>query len=213
MNRFPLVYALALSASLLGTCAPANAVDLVDAVRADNLQAARAALSRGADPDQLSNLLTLPTIAAIRGNGDMLELLLEAGADPDASSLAHGVSTLSAAVRSCKAGTGIVRTLIDAKADLESRSGDGLTPVMLAIQEERVDIALMLLDAGADVNALNPWGEGLLNYAIYVKSPVLIQAVLDRGVDISPLNKLFTTVDYDPPGIGLAVSHHSVTCR
>ncbi len=84
---------------------------------------------------------------------------------------------------------------------------------MLAIQEQRTNIALLLLESGADVNSLNPFGEGLLNYAIYMKNPTLIQALLERGVDTSQLRKLFTTVDYDPPGMLENPSHLDVVCH
>ena len=151
-------------------------------------------------------------VAAVRGNAEMLELLLAAGADPDGPGLL-GLGTLAAAVLSCAADEEIVRRLIDAGADLESGTRAGTTPTMLAFQERRIGIARLLLDAGADAKAVNRFGDGLLNYAIYMQEPVLIAAVLDRGVGTEQLRKLFTTVEYDPPGIGGTPPHHAVLCR
>jgi ankyrin repeat protein len=199
----------------LTTLAPASQTladtILTSAIRADDMATVKTLLDQGARTDTRSNRFTPLALAAIRGNADMVALLLKAGADPDLASLS-GANALSTAVRSCRAGLDIVRMLVAAGADLENRSGDGITPVMLAVQEQRTDIALYLLDAGADVNTLNPFGEGLLNYAIYVKNPVLIQSVLDRGIETTQLRKLFTTIDYDPPGIGDTPSHHQVLC-
>ena len=184
---------------------------LARAIRADDAGAVRAALESGADVDAPWRLFRPLALAAIRGEPEIVKLLLAAGADPDAGSLGRG-GALSMAVRSCRAGLDVVGALIAAGADLEDRSGVGITPLMVAIQEKRVDVALRLLEAGADVNALGPFGDGVLNYAIYVKEPALVRAALDRGVDVDQLRVLFTTVDYDPPGIADARSHHEVLC-
>lgn len=184
---------------------------LPDVVRTGDASAVRAALAAGADVESRDGAFTPLTLAAIRGDVDVVRLLLAAGADPDAPTLG-GMNALSMAVRSCHAGAEIIDALLAAGAGLENRSGDGITPLMLAIQEKRAAIALRLLEAGADVNTLGPFGDGALNYAIYVKDPVLIGAVLDRGVDTAQLRKLFTTIDYDPPGIDDVRSHHEVLC-
>ncbi len=115
-------------------------------------------------------------------------------------------------MRSCRATAKLIRRLIDAGADLENRSGDGITPLQLAVQEELTVLALQLIDAGADINTLNPFGEGILNYAIYTRNNRLIRRALELGVNTDQLAHLFTTVDYDPPGMGDAKAHHSVLC-
>lgn len=184
---------------------------LIAAIRADDPVAVRAAITAGDDVDAPSRQFTPLAMAAIRGDVDIVNALLVAGADPDAPSLGRA-NALSVAVRSCHAGVDVVERLIGAGADIENRSGVGITPLLVAIQEKRTDVALALLDAGADVNTLTPFGDGVLNYAIYVKDPVLIGAALDRGVDTGQLGKLFTTVDYDPPGIAEARSRHEVLC-
>lgn len=184
---------------------------LGSAIRNDDASAVRSLLAEGADTEELTSRFTPLAIASVRGYAGIVQLLLDAGADPNAASLS-GANALSTAIRSCKASIEIVHMLVDAGADIENRSGVGITPVMLAIQEKRIDIALFLLESGADVNTLNPFGEGLLNYAIYVKNPALIQAVMDRGINTQQLRKLFTTVEYDPPGFSDTPSHHEVVC-
>ena len=182
------------------------------AIREDDAAAVQLLLEQGVDTDTHSNRFTPLAVAAIRGNADIVQLLLQAGADPNSTSLS-GANVLSLAIRSCKAEIEIVKLLVDGGADIENRSGVGLSPAMVAIQEQRTDIALLLLESGADVNSLNPFGEGLLNYAVYMKNPTLIQAVLDRGIETSQLRKLFTTVDYDPPGMLENPSHLAVVCH
>ncbi len=198
--------------SLLSAGQSGADTELELAIRADDTAAVQLLLDQGADTDTQSNRFTPLAVAAIRGNAAIVQLLLQAGADPNAASLS-GANALSTAIRSCKADIEIVELLVAAGAYIENRSGDGLSPAMLAIQEQRTDVALFLLESGADVNSLNPFGEGLLNYAIYMKNPTLIQAVLDRGVETSQLRKLFTTVDYDPPGMYANPSHLDVVCH
>ena len=71
-------------------------------------------------------------MAVIRGDARIVNVLLKARADPDAPSFGH-VNALSMAVRSCHAGLDVITALIEAGADIENRSGDGITPLMLAL--------------------------------------------------------------------------------
>ena len=201
--------------AILGAALPLGNVvadpSLPDAIRAEDTGAVRAALAAGADVESRDGAFTPLALAAIRGNAELVRLLLGAGADPNAPTLG-GMNALSMAVRSCHAGLDVVDALLAAGAGTENRSGVGITPLMLAIQEKRTAVALRLLEAGADADTLGPFGDGALNYAIYVEDPVVIGALLDRGVDTAQLRKLFTTIDYDPPGIDGAKSHHEVLC-
>lgn len=189
----------------------ASVSTLADAVRAGDIGIVSEMLVNDEDANAQGGQFTPLAIAAVRGDLPMVDLLLNHDADPNGASL-NGANALSIAVRSCRATDDLIKRLVSAGSDLENRSGVGITPLMLAVQEEMTDVAILLMDAGADVQTLNPFGEGILNYAIYTKNNTLIKEALERGVDSDQMTKLFTTVDYDPPGIGSAVSHHSVLC-
>jgi len=165
----------------------------------------RSALVAGSDPNEVFPLYGTSALmlAAIRGNAPMVSLLLEAGADPNWVN-ERGYSALSAAVRSCRAGWDVAAELLDAGADIDNRSGASLTPLMVAIQEERPTFFRALLDRGADINALNAYGDGALNYAIYYEEPEYIGLLLDRGVDTNPLRRLFGNLSYYYPNFGKA---------
>lgn len=194
---------LACLACLWAAIASAVEQPLETAVRQGDVTAARAAIEQGAPVDvRLPPFLMTPlAIAAVRGDLPMVRLLLAAGADPNAPGN-RGMNALSAATRSCRAGLDVIDTLIAAGADLEDRSAAYLTPLMTAIQEQRTGVALRLIAAGADVNIRNPYGDGVLNYAIYAKSNTIVRAALRNGVDTSQMEVLFTTALYDFPGFG-----------
>ncbi|MEJ6403881.1 ankyrin repeat domain-containing protein [Yoonia sp. 2307UL14-13] len=199
---------LILGGLLCALVGQANAGPLDDAIRQGDVLRADAAIDDGASIDAPIPpfMMTPLAMAAIRDDLPMVDLLLSEGADPDAPGL-RGMNALSAAVRSCTAGADVIAALIDAGADLEDRSGADLTPLMAAIQEERTDIALLLMDKGADVNVLNQYRDGVLNYAIYTKNPVIVQAAMAADVDLTQLDILFTTGVYYYPGFGSARPH------
>jgi ankyrin repeat protein len=57
--------------------------------------------------------------------------------------------------------------LIASGADPGARDADGFTPLHLAAQQFRVDVAAALLEAGADVNQRNRFGNGALFTAVF----------------------------------------------
>lgn len=186
---------------------------LIKAVEAGDAAAVAAALEAGEEPDRrLPPFLMTPlTVATARGQTEIVRLMLDRGGDPDIRVL-QGANALAVAVRSCAAGMDLVDLLIAAEADLENRSGNGLTPLLIAVQDNRTELALHLIEAGADARALTPFGDGVLNFAIYNKNPVLVQAALRNGAGTDQLNQLFTTVEYDPPGYHDATGHHAGIC-
>ena len=59
---------------------------------------------------------------------------------------------------SCVMATGRVLDLIKARADVNSRSKDGLSPLHCAVMAVNLPAVTRLVKAGADVNALDSWG-------------------------------------------------------
>lgn len=117
---------------------------------------------------------------------------------------------------------GVIRELVDAGADIEAESSAG-TPLYMALMFSRTDtdaprreskgeIIDLLLEKGANVNALSEWGDSPLNLAT---SGINVQFCLDmarklieRGAKINtrtdfgltPLHDAFTVfVANDPP--------------
>ena len=97
--------------------------------------------------------------AALSGTPRALELLINAGAGPDATAALLAVFARSGgADHADKA-----RILLDAGADVNAASSDGLTALMMAARmNARADAIRLLISAGADVNAVSAAGQSAL---------------------------------------------------
>lgn len=80
-----------------------------------------------------------------------------------------------------------VRTLVASAADaeLDTPGRDGMTPLLWAVQADDLEIARMLLDAGADANAGNRYGITALWLAATNLSPPLVALLLEHGAEPS----------------------------
>lgn len=81
----------------------------------------------------------------------------------------HGNKPLHiAAIQGCPE---IVKSLIEAKADINIKNRFGETPLMLAVSEGRVEVVRLLLESGADVNFKNSKGRNAAFY-FYLFRPI-----------------------------------------
>ena len=151
--------------SLLEKGADANATlpggesALMAAARTGNLECVQLLLKNGADPNAherkgQSGLMW----AAAEGHVAVVSELLKAGADPN-DSLPSGFNPLFFAVRAGK--TSVVELLLSKGVDvnqvLKTSGGGkaprkGTSPLMLAVENGHFELAIRLVDAGADPN-------------------------------------------------------------
>jgi uncharacterized protein len=91
---------------------------------------------------------------------DMINLLLDKGADPNAQNDV-GIAPLHLA-----AYPEVAELLVRRGADINLRSHDGSTPLIVhAAEAEAFDVMEKLIRLGADVTAKNKWGESALDIA------------------------------------------------
>jgi ankyrin repeat protein len=170
-------------------------------------------LKAGVDPNTPLTAAgdTALMMAARTGKVDALRVLLEAGAHINAQETWGGTTALMWAVSENHSDA--VRTLIAAGADVNARShyvaaanGRGfegrtpvpgttekveefasgwLTPMMLAAREGHTDVARLLLDAGADVNAKAGDGKTALALAIFNGNYDVASLLVDRKADVN----------------------------
>jgi len=107
-------------------------------------------LERGAAPDTSTDSGFTPLTLALRaGHDGTAQILVNGGAGLDASDTAYGKTALLWAVENKASGT-IIKLLCDKGCDLDARSRQGLTALMLAADANNADIVRVLLQAGAN---------------------------------------------------------------
>ena len=110
---------------------------------------------------------------------EVFEMLLDAGADPNART-EDGWTPLHLTVMSVSWAK--IATLLDAGADLEARDEDGQTPLHWAADEGGSENVAALLDAGADVRARDESGRTALHMVSGKYEPrAIVAALLPRG--------------------------------
>lgn len=138
---------------------------LMAAARSGSVEAVKVLLDAGVDPDKTEPFENQTALmwAAAEGHLDVVGVLLDAGADvnmqarvseltkrKNADFPSGGFAALHWAARN--GDEAMIRLLLDNGADINARNGDTSTPMMLAIVNDRFDIAALLLELEADAN-------------------------------------------------------------
>jgi ankyrin repeat protein len=154
---------------------------LFQAINAGNVDAMRAALDAGADPNAEDGLgETRLMVAARHRDAEMVRLLLDRGADVNARNIG-GSTALTYAAGGPDAE--MVRLLLDAGADVNARGCEGGTALLAATRACSPSLMRLLLDRGADVNSANCFGETPLICAVW-RDLDAVRLLLDRGADV-----------------------------
>lgn len=165
-------------------------------VERNNVEQVRSWFNEGLDPEFVgAEIGTGLMIAAWNGHIPMMALFIEHGANPRRANrngeqplqlaawnnhveavkwlLDHGAvlnrdgnywGALHYAV--FNGHTDLARYLISRGADVNAKSQNGSTPIMMAAREGRDELAKLLLSAGADLTARNDWGDSALTLAM-----------------------------------------------
>jgi ankyrin repeat protein len=134
-------------------------------------------------------------IAATAGRADVVALLLKARANPNLLD-SNGATPL---IRAAEAGNiDVVRTLLEFKPDLNvaalSRDfHDRGTALHVAINSHRDDIAGLLIDEGANVDAVDARRETPLMSATLRRNIPVMKKLLDRGANVDLRDESLST--------------------
>jgi|RhiMetdeSRZDD1v2_1073273.scaffolds.fasta_scaffold20425_4 ankyrin repeat protein len=182
----------------------ARAVDLHEAVRAGDVEAVRSVIASGADVNQSDSWGTALAIAVSKGSDKIAELLIDAGADverPTSSTVGAEHPLHLAATRSSRVAT--ARLLVSRGAKLDARDKSGRTPLITAIVADNIEVADVLLAAGADIDAVDSnLGATALSWAACFGRFKAVSFLLSKGAQINGK----TGPDGDTP------LHHAVVC-
>jgi ankyrin repeat protein len=146
-------------------------------------------LKAGADPNAALPGGETPLMTAARtGKVDAVKVLIAHGADVNYKESKRGQTALMWAA--ADGNTAVVEELVERGADMRARTKGGLTPLLFAVREGRMDTVRAFLKAGANVN--EPWQAGRASGVAGISPMVLAVAnahyelaamMLDAGAD------------------------------
>jgi ankyrin repeat protein len=161
----------------VATAAREGETPLMAAARTGNVEAVKLLIEHGADVNAAESLQEQTALmwAAAEGHAEVIGALVANGADPNRKARVSELTTRSTrtdypsggftalhwAVRNGEEAA--VRRLVEGGADLNITNADGATPMMLAIINDRFDLAAKLVELGADAN------DGSLYYAMEMR--------------------------------------------
>ena len=147
----------------------------------------RRLLDVGANPNAADDGFTALMWATYKGHAEIAEILLAAGANPNAAK-DDGATALMPAT--FFGHTEIVNMLLSAGANPNAVSNDGWTPLMGAVIEGHAETAKVLLEAGANLDAISNDGLTILMAAAHTGNADIVKISL--GLDINPILRWFS---------------------
>ena len=136
-------------------------------------------IKSGCDPNAVRRGRTPLHWAILGKHSDVINFLIESGADVDLPDEKYAWTALHYAVRAEM--TDLVRELLAEKARVHVKSAIGITPLHVAAWKGYKEIARLLLEAGADVNASDDKGRTPLLEARHYGNSELAQLLREHG--------------------------------
>lgn len=156
--------------------------DLVMAIDQQDVEAVKRLIAAGVNVNSVSEGGYTPLHgAAHRSNLEIAKILLAAGADLDAQSEEEETPTVVAVYAGEPA---MVHLFLERGADLERATSLGVTPLIAAVQQHRADMAIDLIDHGANVNARqDAQHPTVLMLAVEREQEAVVKRLLQQGAD------------------------------
>lgn len=180
---------------LLNAGADANGVDptgetaLMAAVRVGNLESVKALLDGGAKVDTTDPTYkqTALMIGVREGHASVVRLLIERGADVNAQTRTGQTPgwILPNSVAGFGFGKGIIRGGLPADRGSRYFTPGGLTPLLYAARDGRLEPAKILVEAGAKLEQTDPNSITPLLMAISNNHPEVARFLIDKGAQIN----------------------------
>jgi uncharacterized protein len=165
---------------------PEGETPLMAAARSGSVPTVRLLLTRGVHANAAEKIQnTTPLMwAAAEGHIDVVDVLIEAGADvnrqghittlADRHNADHPTGGFTALMFAARAGNeALVRRLLTRGANINLKNGDSASAAMVAIYNDRFDVAKTLIELGSDVN------DGSLYVAVEMRDATTDQFAFD----------------------------------
>lgn len=178
---------------LLLAFSPLPDAPVAEAAAKGDIEAVRALLREGADVNAAQgDGLTALHWAALNGDGELAEVLLYAGANPEPTTRLGGYTPLHQASQS--GATEVVEALLRAGADAERLTTTGVRPIHFAAESGNGATVQVLIDAGASIDVRDTYmGLTPLMFATAYDRVEAIAVLLAAGADTEATSSV---VDY-----------------
>lgn len=142
-------------------------------------------IDHGADVNVANKVGDTPLFSAVDRNELVAtDLLINAGADVNKVN-SRKIAPLMQVVLNEK-DKGVFARLLEANPNLDCESESGTTPVLAAAARGKLEMVAALLDAGADPEASDYLGHGLLHAAISSRNANMLRMVLEKAPLLDP---------------------------
>jgi len=131
---------------------------------------------------KISSGLTPLNLASYKGKTDIVEALLDMGADMNIGDNENSKPMHNAAVGGH---IPVLELLLNRGADVNERDNNAVTPLLFACSYRQLAAARFLLERGADIKAVNVNGWPALLHAVVGGNVELVQLLLDRKADVN----------------------------
>ncbi|MBW6478577.1 MAG: ankyrin repeat domain-containing protein [Bacteroidales bacterium] len=160
-----------------------NNYNLLEAVYNESLEDIERHLKQGADPDTTDFIgTTALMLAAIYGNEEITDLLLEYNADVNLADI-EGMTTLLYAL--LYSNEPIAAKLLPLVDEIDQQNADGFTALIFISQTDNISFAQYAVERGANVNHTNRYGVTPLMYAAAFGNFYMIDLLHFHGADIN----------------------------
>jgi ankyrin repeat protein len=150
-------------------------------------------LEHGANPNlQLQNGESVMSLAAMHEDADYLKLALAHGGDPNLVDPESATTPVFDTIRAIRVEN--LKILIGARVDLNFRDRTGTTPLIMAANTIRNDMAYLMLVARADPAITNRWGKSIVDrvkednvdpkHELYQWREKVIELLKAKGVEV-----------------------------
>ncbi|HYE88107.1 MAG TPA: ankyrin repeat domain-containing protein, partial [Vicinamibacterales bacterium] len=159
-----------------------SAAPIASAAQNGDREAVKALLKKGVDVNEAQgDGTTALHWAAIKGDAEMAQMLLVAGANVRATTRIGSYTALYLAAKGGYAD--VVAALLAAGADAKAVTANGTTPLMIAAAAGDTRSVTSLIENGADINAKETKGETPLMFAAAFNRVDAVKLLLARGAD------------------------------
>lgn len=167
---------------------PQSQLSIHEAASEGELAAVKKAVERGESINARDRKNKTPLLCAVRCQQvEVVEYLLQGGADPNAHTISHNDTALHQAARS--GNVRIAKMLLEAGANANVRNTSEHTPLYVAAFLGHAQVAELLLQAGAEVNAACFMGITPLYMAARLGHEEAVQVLLEHGAEVHNIHE------------------------